>query len=65
MVVSFLQELVLRSGLVLALRGRNDKSLQPILSFVSKHLTNPRYSSLLIDVAHALLGNVYFLHFDF
>lgn len=54
-IISFIQELVLRSVLVAALRGRNDRSLQPILAFVAKHISNPRYSALLIDVAHTLL----------
>lgn len=55
-IFSVLQELVLRAGLTLALRGRDDRGLIPILSFVAKNMTNPRYSTLLIDVAHAILG---------
>lgn len=55
-VVSVIQELILRSGLTNALRGRNDKGLKPILAFLTKYISNPRFSSLLIDVTHALLG---------
>eukprot|EP00052_Salpingoeca_macrocollata_P021387 m.183248 g.183248 ORF g.183248 m.183248 type:complete len:497 (+) comp21517_c1_seq2:131-1621(+) len=54
-IVSFLHELGQRSGLVNALRGRTDHALQPILSFVVKHITNPRYSPLLISVAEVIL----------
>ena len=34
---------------------RNEKSLKPILAFVSKHIANPRYTSLLIDVGNQIL----------
>jgi U3 small nucleolar RNA-associated protein 15 len=57
-VASVLDELLQRNALNVALGGRNDVSLAPILQFLVKHVTNPRYSSLLIDVSNAILGTV-------
>eukprot|EP00039_Didymoeca_costata_P012009 m.171831 g.171831 ORF g.171831 m.171831 type:complete len:498 (+) comp15357_c0_seq7:304-1797(+) len=54
-VYSVFVELEQRDGLQQALAGRNDVSLKPILLFVSKHISNPRFSSLLLDVTNLLL----------
>ena len=54
-VVSLLQELVHRDGLRQALAGRDELSLDPIVRFLIKYITYPRYSSLLIDVTNDLL----------
>jgi len=54
-VVSVLEELLLRRGLRTALAMRGDDQLVAVLKFISKHITNPHYSSLLIDTAHILL----------
>lgn len=58
LVISVLHELVQRSALKQALAGRDQGSLKPILAFINKHITNPRYSSLLLDVA-ALVIDLY------
>lgn len=55
-VISFLQELLRRSALRLALRGRDDQALKPLLTFLVSHVTNPRYTSLLTDVGNVILG---------
>eukprot|EP00041_Stephanoeca_diplocostata_P010066 m.159431 g.159431 ORF g.159431 m.159431 type:complete len:510 (+) comp18006_c0_seq1:244-1773(+) len=54
-ITSFLQELIYRSALKRALAGRDEQSLKPLLQFVTKHITNPRFSSLLIDVCAVIL----------
>lgn len=54
-VISLLQELIRRSALHLALRGRDDHALKPLLVFVVAHITNPRYTPLLLDVANIIL----------
>lgn len=53
---ALLEELVHRDGLPIALANRDDISLEPVLSFLVKHVTNPRYCSLATDVANQLIG---------
>jgi U3 small nucleolar RNA-associated protein 15 len=53
-----IEELLRRDGLTIALSGRNEETLEPIISFLTQHITNPRYSSMLIDVSNILLGNM-------
>ncbi|TPX33252.1 hypothetical protein SmJEL517_g03845 [Synchytrium microbalum] len=63
-VVSLLDELMLRDGLIIALSARDEKSLQPVLRFLYRHILNPRYSAFLIDVTNIVLdlyGNVIYL----
>jgi U3 small nucleolar RNA-associated protein 15 len=54
-IYSLLDELVHRKGLFIALSGRDEISLQPILAYLAAHITDPRYTNLLIDITHALL----------
>ncbi|PIA16944.1 WD40 repeat-like protein [Coemansia reversa NRRL 1564] len=54
-VVSLLQELIHRDGLVGALAGRDELSLDPIVRFLVKFIDHPRYTSVLITVAETLL----------
>lgn len=54
-VVTVLEELCRRSGLTIALTGRDENSLEPILSFAAKYISNPRYSKLIVQVTHKLL----------
>lgn len=53
--MSVIHELIQRAGLKRAMSGRDERSLKPLLTFVVKNVTNPRYISLLIDVATAML----------
>lgn len=53
---SFFRELILREALRHALSDRDDLTLEPILNFVVQNITNPRYTRLLIYVAHVILG---------
>ncbi|KCV69060.1 hypothetical protein H696_04480 [Fonticula alba] len=54
-VISLLEELVQRSALQQTLLNRSDTDLLPLFQFIIRHIDNPRYSSLLIDVASMLL----------
>lgn len=56
-VAALLEELIHRNGLEAALATRDDTSLEPLLSFVIKFITNPRFSSLLVDVSDVILRN--------
>ena len=40
-----------RQGLVRALVGRAEGTLEPVLAFLARHIADPRYASLLIDVS--------------
>lgn len=54
-VVSVLEELAARDGLDIALGGRDAASLAPLLRFLCRHVTEPRYSKLLCSIAHRVL----------
>lgn len=54
-VMMVLEELTRRNGLVIALSSRDEITLEPILSFVTRYVNNPRYSKLLIHVTHNIL----------
>ena len=54
-VVTVLEELVYRQGLHKALSGRDEVTLEPLLSFLSRYTTNPRYAALLVDVCRLVL----------
>ena len=56
LVASMLEELAQRGALKVALSGRDEVSLEPLLSFLVKYVTVPRYASLLLDVCSALLS---------
>lgn len=49
-VVTVLEELVHRDGLLKAISGRDECTLEPLLSFLSRYTINPRYSVLLVDI---------------
>ena len=53
-VISLIEELLRRNGLKIALSGRDEVTLEPFVSFLIKFITQPKYSSMLIDVAHIL-----------
>lgn len=54
-VVTVLEELATRQGLTIALSGRDETTLEPLLSFICRYLSNPRYTKLLVDVSHHVL----------
>lgn len=49
-------ELIHRDGLPIALANRQDLSLEPVLNFLIKHITSPRYCITAADVATVLIG---------
>jgi U3 small nucleolar RNA-associated protein 15 len=54
-VVSLLEELENRQGLSIALSGRDEAGLEPILAMLVRHVAHPRYASLLTRVTALLL----------
>eukprot|EP00658_Telonema_sp_P-2_P013680 TRINITY_DN15183_c0_g1_i2.p1 TRINITY_DN15183_c0_g1~~TRINITY_DN15183_c0_g1_i2.p1 ORF type:complete len:530 (-),score=100.77 TRINITY_DN15183_c0_g1_i2:220-1809(-) len=54
-IMSLLEALAARNVLPIALAGRDESKLAPLLEFVMRHITNPHYSALLIDVANTVL----------
>jgi len=54
-IVTVLEELSRRNGLVSALSGRDEASLEPLLSFAAKFISNPRFCHLIIKVSHTIL----------
>jgi len=54
-IVTVLEELSRRNGLVTALSGRDEASLEPLLSFAAKFISNPRFCHLIIKVSHTIL----------
>jgi len=58
-----LEELINREGLRIALAGRDDVSLEPIVKFIMKNIINPNYTELLVDVTNVILGK-FIISFD-
>ena len=54
--ISLIEELIHRDGLRIALSGRDETTLEPILVFLIKHLTNPRYAITLLQMGDMILG---------
>lgn len=55
-----MSELMHRNALDIALSGRNDVSLEPILEFLFKYVTDPRFATLVFDVMNILIGWYYY-----
>lgn len=55
-IVSLIEELIHRDGLRIALKGRDENTLVPILNFLDKNMLNPRYSVILVNVFEMVLG---------
>ncbi len=54
-VVSVLEELMQREALRNALAGRDDRELQGILAFTTKHISNPHYAATLVETASIII----------
>ncbi|BGP45421.1 U3 small nucleolar RNA-associated protein 15 [Rhodotorula kratochvilovae] len=52
---ALLDELIRRDGLPIALANRTDLTLEPVLAFLVKHITHPRYCTLATDIASVLV----------
>jgi len=44
-----------RRGLKIALSNRDEESLEPVLAFLTRYIARPRFSALLMGVAHSIL----------
>ncbi|XP_049850741.1 U3 small nucleolar RNA-associated protein 15 homolog [Schistocerca gregaria] len=53
--VSMIEEFIKRHALNVPLSGRNEVTLQPILLFTLRNITNPRYMSVLLHVLQTIL----------
>ncbi|CAG8432709.1 5691_t:CDS:10 [Diversispora eburnea] len=53
--VSMLQELIQRDALRIAIAGRDDASLRPLVKFLIRWINDPRYTSILCDVGEVLI----------
>ncbi|KAI8340753.1 WD40-repeat-containing domain protein [Chlamydoabsidia padenii] len=54
-IITMLQELIHRDALSNALAGRDDVSLEPLVRFLLRHIHNPRYTGVIVDVSEVLL----------
>mmetsp|Transcript_8438 Transcript_8438/g.21015 ORF Transcript_8438/g.21015 Transcript_8438/m.21015 type:complete len:278 (-) Transcript_8438:26-859(-) len=54
-VCSVLHELALRDSIAIALAGRDEETVQPLLRFLCKWISDTRFTALLTDVASAFL----------
>ena len=54
-VVSLLQEFIHRGSLKIALAGRDETTLEPLVAFVLQYFAHPHYARLLIHVSNELL----------
>ncbi|KAK8824541.1 hypothetical protein WA577_006938 [Blastocystis sp. JDR] len=54
-VVSVLEEMRARNVLSIAVKGRSDKDLAPLLAVITTHLNNPAYAGILLTTANEVL----------
>jgi U3 small nucleolar RNA-associated protein 15 len=54
-VAAVLEELGRRRGLAVALSNRDEETLEPILAFTVRYISQPRFAALLIGVSHMLI----------
>jgi U3 small nucleolar RNA-associated protein 15 len=54
-VVTILEELSRRSALSIALSGRDEVSIEPLLAFAARYVSQPRYARLIVQVTNVLL----------
>jgi U3 small nucleolar RNA-associated protein 15 len=55
-VISIVQELVHRSGIRISLKNRDENTLKPILTFISRNVTKPNYAPILTTLFNIVLG---------
>jgi U3 small nucleolar RNA-associated protein 15 len=59
LVFAVITELIHRDALHTALSGRDDLSLAPILRFLLKHITDPRFGVTACDVLNVIIGSFF------
>lgn len=52
-----LEELIRRDGIHKAIAGRNENTIQPLLSFIIQYINYPKYTNLLIHITNIVLGS--------
>ncbi|KIM20011.1 hypothetical protein M408DRAFT_79767 [Serendipita vermifera MAFF 305830] len=52
---SLIQELVQRDGVRIALAGRDDVLLEPVLNLLIRHLSDPRFGEMVCDIASIVI----------
>ena len=62
---ALIQELIHRDGLRVSLSGRDDVALEPILTFLLKHITDPRFGEMASQVAGVVIGAYLFTYFPY
>ena len=55
LICSVMEELARRDGLKIALHGRTAGTLEPVLRFVARYISNPRYTAMLVVISNLLL----------
>jgi U3 small nucleolar RNA-associated protein 15 len=58
-IVTVLDELCRRNGLTIALSGRDEVTLEPLLQFLIQYIIHPRYSQFLIQITHRVIDIYY------
>lgn len=53
---ALIQELIFRDGLRIALGGRDDVTMEPILNFLARHIDDSRFGGMAAEVADVLIG---------
>jgi U3 small nucleolar RNA-associated protein 15 len=56
-IVTLIEELTFRDGLLIALSGRDEVSLEAILNFIHRYISNPRYTCLLSKVLDLIMDS--------
>ena len=54
-ITAMFEELGRRRGLVISLSNRDEESLDPVISFITRYIRRPRYTPLLIGVANKIV----------
>ena len=55
-IYSLFQELARRDGLSIALSGRNEEELRPVLEYLRFQVLQPKYASFMLDILEMVVG---------
>jgi U3 small nucleolar RNA-associated protein 15 len=64
LISTILMELKHRASLPQALQNRTPETLLPILQWMDKNISDPRYAPVIMDVTHQILGIIFTCHAD-
>lgn len=54
-ITTLIEELCKRNGLTIALSGRDETNLEPLLTFITHYINHDRYNKLLCQITHKIL----------